>query len=180
MEQLILHKKTGFQNNFPARPIIIRDFRGVLFYSTEGLKPVEFFNLPEGCYFVDTGYFKVLPKPIKSNIMPLPRVQRLMSSPYDFTVNFGENPYKCTIDWKTKSILFDNAFKLKPLPEVYFVLYHEFGHTLYNTEKYADLYAANMMKERGYNDSQIGAAQINALSSMNYDRKEFVTNHLLK
>jgi hypothetical protein len=180
MDQLIIKKKTGFKNLFPTRPIVIRDFRGVLFYSTEGLHPVEYFNLPVGDYFVDAGYFKELPKPIKHKPTPLPRAERVMSAPYDFNIKFEFNPYKCTIDWQKKTITFDDSFKSKPLPEIYFVLFHEFGHQIYNTEKYADLYAANMMRERGYNDTQIGSASIYGLSDQQYTRKNFLINQLIK
>jgi hypothetical protein len=180
VEQLILHRKTGFKNLFPYRPVVIRDFRGIVFYSTEGLKPVEYFNLPEGNYFLDKGDIHLLDKPNPVKIMPMPRAERNMPDPFNFNVQFCRNINKCTIDWETRCIYFDESFKNMSLPNIYFVLYHEFGHKLYTTEKYADLYAANRMLQKGYNYSQIGMAPIEALGTRQLERKTFIINNLLK
>ena len=61
---------------------------------------------------------------------------------------------------------------------IFFILYHEYGHTLYETEKYADMYAANIMLKRGYNLSQIGLSQLTALSSKQFERKNNLISRL--
>lgn len=172
-------KKTGFKNIYPQRPLIIRDFRSKLFYSTEGLKPVEKFNLPRGDYFLDQGEIEALEKPVyfKQAILPYP--QRSFSLPDDFQLTFSNNPNKCTINWITKSITFDNSLKESTLPELYFILYHEYGHAKYIKEKWADLYARNLMIQKGFNPSQVGGAPITALSSQQYERKKYIVNSIL-
>ena len=62
---------------------------------------------------------------------------------------------------------------------LYFILYHEFGHKLFKTEKFADQYAKNMMLKRGYNPLQIVSAQLWGLSSQNYDRKRYIVKHII-
>jgi hypothetical protein len=178
MDQLILKKKTGFKNLMPNNPIVIRDFRGIIFYSTIGLSQVDSFNLPEGSYFIDQGLIKELPAPVQVKYIEMPRAERWMKSPDDFSIYFDENPNKCTIDWETQSITFDNSLKSSPLPNIFFILYHEYGHTLYETEKYADMYAANIMLKRGYNLSQIGLSQLTALSSKQFERKNNLISRL--
>lgn len=178
MDQIILHKKTGFKNLRLSSPIIIRDFRGIVFYSTEGLQPVKEFNLPEGCYYIDLGLIGEISTPVKVKLIEMPTAERWMKSPENFAVYFDDNINKCTIDWEEETIVFDNVFKTRPLPEIYYILYHEFGHSLYLTEKYADMYAANRMLMKGYNMSQIGAAQLSALSHAQYDRKNNLIDRL--
>ena len=178
MDQLILNKKTGFKNLIPHNPVVIRDFRGIIFYSTVGLNEVDSFNLPEGSYFIDQGLIKELLKPVPVTLMEMPRVERWMKSPSNFSIYFDENPNKCTIDWDSESITFDNRLKSSPLPDIFFILYHEYGHALYVTERYADMYAANLMLKKGYNTSQIGMSQLNALSSAQFERKNNLISRL--
>ena len=180
MRKLEIKSKTGFKVTNPNSPVVIRDHRGILFYSTEPLLPrVKEFNLPPGTYFVDTGYFVPMPQPVKNKLVKLPMPERLLPKPSDFEIVFGNNPNKCTIFWKKGYILFDNSFREKPLPQLFFILYHEFGHARYRTEKYADLYAVNCMLSKGFNVSQIGTAPIYSLSDRATDRKEFVIEKLL-
>jgi hypothetical protein len=110
--------------------------------------------------------------------MEMPTAQRWFKNPENFSVYFEENPNKCTVDFDTDSIVFDNSFKLAPLPKIYFILYHEFGHQLYETEAYADMYAANMMLKKGYNMSQIGLSSLESLSSKQYERKNNLIDRL--
>jgi hypothetical protein len=179
MRQLVLKEKTGFKVTNPYEPVIIRDFRGILFYTTEPLLPkVKEFNLPPGTYFVQSGYIQQKSNPVDYKSLRLPPYERNMPVPSDFVVKFGTNPNKCTIFWDLGYILFDNHFKEKPLYEVAFILNHEMGHSKYKTEKYADLFAANEMLKKGYNPSQIGVAPIDSLSEMQYERKRFIVNNL--
>jgi len=178
---IILNRKTGFESLEPKKPIIIRDFRGRIFYDTSELeKPVKRFNIPEGKYSIDSGTLKRLKEPVKFSLSPLPLPERIYPSPYKFKILFGVNPNKCSIIWKKRTILFDNSFKSAPLPSIFFILYHEYGHQLYKTEKYADLFSTNEMLKKGFNNSQIGKAPIVSLSSKQIDRKKFITGHILK
>ncbi len=179
--RLFLDKKTGFEVNDIFKPINIRDFRGVLFYSTEGMTPnVARFNLPAGEYWVDSGNFRALPRPNQVTLSTLPFPERFYPSSDSFKIMFGNNPNKCTIYWNKKLILFDSSFKEKPLSYIDLILFHERGHSLYETEKYADLYATNEMLKKGYNESQIGTAHLETLSSNQYDRKQYINRRIIR
>lgn len=180
MRKLDLTKKTGFKVTDIYKPIVIRDFRGILFYSTEPMLPkVKDFNMPAGTYFVDSGYFVPMPFPVQYHYIKLPIAQRLLKKPSNFDVRFGYNPNKCTIFWDENYILFDDSFREKPLNQLYFILFHEFGHAKYSTEKYADLYAANCMLSMGFNIYQIGSAPVESLSENADSRKIFLVDKLL-
>lgn len=180
MRRLTLGIKTGFTVNDPYKPIIIRDSRGLLFYDTESLLPkVNYFNMPAGSYWVEKGWFSetVLPRVYPLTVLPEP--ERVFEDPTKFEIVFDTNPHKCSIFWDEKVIVFDKSFASKTEPEIYFVLFHEYGHQLYETEKFADLFAANKMKITGFNPSQIGWAQNNSLSDSQDLRKDFLTNKLI-
>ena len=179
MIPLILTHKAGFLNLYPNQLIVIRDFRGKLFYTSEGLRPVAKFNLPEGQYFIDKGKIKMIPF-ITPKLHKLPVPERNLKPPFDFSIVFDYNPNKCSIKWREKIIIFDNELKNYSLPELYFILFHEYSHAIYKTEKYADLLSANLMLKKGFNPSQIGAAPITSLSDKQFYRKKFVVNNLLK
>lgn len=176
MRRLKVNKKTGYIVKDVNVPVIIRDERGILFYSTESLLPkVQDFNLPPGVYYIDSGYFTESKEPRHYKLPRLPQRQRVFySNPKDFAVRFANNPNKCSVNWDTKTITFDNSFKDKPLPEVDFIIYHEYGHRLYGSEEFCDLYASYCMLSIGYNPSQIGYAQIDSLSDRQNKRKEFI------
>lgn len=176
MRKLVLNEKASFSILDKNIPVIIRDQRGVLFYSTESMTPkVERFNLPKGLYFIDSGSFK-RKENFESWPTPyLPPPQRDTGiDPKQFKVSFGDTPHKCVINWKNKTILFDTSFKEKPIPELDFILSHEHGHRFFVTEKFADLYAVTKMLIDGYNPSQTGKAQIDALSDKAYNRLLFI------
>jgi hypothetical protein len=175
-------EKTGFRVKDPFSPIIIRDMRGIMFYNTLALTPkVKHFNLPKGDYLVDNGYFTKMDKPVNYPLYPLPKFERKRKKPYDFKIIFGNNPNKCTVYWYKKLIVFDNALKELPKPQLDFILFHEYAHARYTTEVYCDLMAANYMLTRGYNPSQIRVAPIKTLSDKQIKRKiEFVKLTSLK
>jgi hypothetical protein len=180
MRKLNVDKKTGFVVNDIYKPIVIRDYRGILFYTTEPLLPkVKEFNLPPGTYFVDSGYFSPKTFPVYYPKIKMPFPQRFYKSPYDFKTSFGNNPNKATINWVNKTILFDNSLKECTIPELEFILWHEFGHAYYKDEKAADLYAANKMLDRGFNPSQVGIAP-DTLSDKQDARKMNVLKNLFK
>lgn len=179
MRQINIKKKTGFRVTDPFQPIVIRDHRGIFFYSTEPMLPkVKQFNLPPGTYCVDTGYFSPMAFPVKYDRIRLPFPERILPKPEFFAVSFGNNPNKCTIFWNEKRILFDNQFREKPLYEVFSILFHEEGHHLYKTEKYADIYAANKMLEYGFNPYYTGIAPLASLSNKQIERKNYVVDKL--
>jgi hypothetical protein len=181
MRKLTLTTKTGFRVTEPNKPIVIRDDRFLMFYTTEDILPrCTKFNLPGGTYYIDRGSFVQMKTPVKYKLTKLPSRQRLYPRPWAYKIEFGSNPNKCSILWDLKTILFDNSFKDKPLPEVFFVLFHEYGHALYGDEHLADLYAGNLMKLRGFNPLQIGDAPNNTLSSGQLKRKNIMLNAILK
>lgn len=179
MYPLIATVKTGYKITNPNIPVIIRDNRGILFYTTEEMVPrITSFNLPPGKYLVDSGMFAPMSTPVNFGLLSLPMNQRLLKSPLDFKVIFGNNPNKCSVLWNKDTILFDNSFKEKPLPQVQFILGHEFGHQFYTTEKYCDLFSANRMLKKGYNPSQIGLSPLDSLSEAQYERKKMMVTKL--
>ncbi len=179
MKRLNLGIKTGFRVNDPYKPILIRDNRLILFYETESLLPkVKYFNMPAGSYWVEKGYFSETLFPRIYPLAVLPQPERIMPDPTGFEIIFDSNPNKCSVLWDEKVIIFDTAFRSKPEPEIYFILFHEYGHQMYETEKFADLFAANMMKQKGFNPSQIRGAHDNSLSDQQTERKDFITYKL--
>jgi hypothetical protein len=173
--------KSGFKVNAPSIPIVIRDYRGILFYSTEHLTPkVTQFNLPIGEYLVDSGDFTPMLLPVAYKPIKLPKYERVMKqNPKKFKIQFEENPNKCSVFWGKQLIIFDNSFKDAPLYQIDFILGHEHGHRFYKTESKCDLYAANEMLKKGYNASQIGVSPIESLSERQYDRMETVVDKLI-
>lgn len=176
MRTLSVTKKTGYRIRDVNTPVIIRDWRGVLFYSTEELLPrAKEFNLPAlDCptkYIVESGMFTEREQPVNYNLIPLPDVERVFSDPSKFKILFDVNKNKCTVSWHDEVIIFDNSFKDKPLPELYFVLYHEYAHRYFKTERYVDLLATNYMLIKGFNPAQIGRAHVLSLSDRQNARK---------
>lgn len=193
MRKLVVDKKTGFKIKDFYRPVIIRDERGILFYSTEDLLPrTTEFNLPAGTYFIDSGTFVSMSMPVPYTMIKLPPAQRwFYPSVGNFPVKFINNPNKCSVDWDNRVILFDHSFKEKPLPVIDFILSHEIGHKYYpgqtvvngklenEGECYADWFAANRMIKKGYNPSQIGFAQLDSLSDKQRKRKNLLINKIV-
>jgi hypothetical protein len=180
MRKIVLDKKTGFKNNSPYTPVVIRDYRNMLFYDTNATLPVNQFNLPAGEYWVDSGNIVPMAKPVPYKLLSLPRRERVYPKPYKFKIIFGNNPNKCSIIWEKKVIIFDNSFRDESLPVIEFIRGHEYGHQFYATEKYADWWSANRMLTKGFNPSQIGSAPIASLSDGAFERKQKITNKLIK
>lgn len=182
MRRLFVPVKSGFKITKPELPVVIRDERGLLFYSTEFKAPnVHAFNLPAGTYFVEQGQFGQMANPINYPLMPLPPHERNRPIPKHFKKVWGDKPRaKCQINWDTHTITFDYRLADYTLPEQDFIRFHEYSHAHYQTEKYCDLKAANYMIRKGYNPIQIGASQIDSLSSGQHERKRFLINQLIK
>lgn len=182
--QLNLSEKSTFFVRDKNTPVIIRDKRGILFYSTEPMLPrVERFNLPRGNYIVDSGDFFKSDKFIAWPEPKIPTPERdTKIDPAKFSITVGSTPHKCVINWVKGKILLDKSFLEKPIPEVDFIINHEYGHRFFGrrNEHLCDLFAVIKMLRAGYNPSQTGKGQIDALSgkvkaSM---RKWFIVNKI--
>lgn len=184
MFALNVTKKTGYRLTDVYTPVIIRDKRGVLFYSTESNLPnIKSFNLPPlgEQFFVYSGKFKEMDSPVDYNLIELPSPEIPgMPSPIGFEFIFAPNKHKCTISFQNKTITFDTSFREKSLPDIYFILYHEYGHQFFNTEKWADVFASNAMLVKGFNPEQIARSQVTTLSCHQSHRKEFNVIKLLQ
>lgn len=180
MRDLILENKTGFRSSLPFE---IFEPDGKLFYSsdfTDHIKNGKIleFNLPPGKYKYNGNFIKLnFPVPVKN--ITLPKFERNYKKKR-YEIIWGNNPNKCTIFYNEGIILFDNSLKSKPLYVKYAIYFHELAHHRYKTEKFADLYAAKMMLEKGFNPSQIGLTVLGTLSDTvnNEDRKQSIVNHL--
>ncbi len=164
-------------------PVVICDAKGRHFYSTENIKkPVKAFNLPVGDYQLVKGKIAPLDRMVSYNLSKLPKPERSgRKNPDNFDIEFGDNPNKCSVLWNDEKIIFDKEFaKTLTIPELYFILFHEYGHRLYSTEKLCDLFSSNMMLKKGYNPSQIMKASLSSLHDRNYDRKKFLIYNMLK
>ena len=182
MQKLILEQKTGFSSILPFE---IYDSKGILFYSSDFTDKISKglrlnFNLPFGEYTFN-GNLIQLDEPIKFKKIKLPEHERNFESK-KYKIYFADNPNKCTIyhDKENPRIVFDTAFKDKPLYVKFCIYFHELGHQFYKTEKYADLYAINKAYDFGFNKSQIGLAFIDSLSDKSFKRKHNVIFNLIK
>jgi hypothetical protein len=185
MRKLVVNKKTGLRIKDVYKPVIIRDDRMIIFYSTESMLPdCNVFNLPKGTYFVESGNFESLPSPIPFTLIKLPTGNRFFyPNAGNFPIKIVKNPNKCSIDWERKVILLDESFREKSWPIIDFILSHEIGHKYYgdkpDSEINADLFAANRMIKKGYNPSQIAYAQLDSLSGRQLERKNVLTQKII-
>ena len=184
--------KTGFEIVDPFSPVVINDFRGIQFYTNEDVLPsVKRINLPPfGTFTIVKGVIHKLQNPVNYELQKLQPIQHVYEDPSQFDIVFGNNPHKCTVNFDTRVIFFDNSFRSKTLPVFYFVLYHEYAHRFYGyhvknpklityeerakiiySEKCTDALAYNYMLIKGFNPEQIGRAQTEGLSDNQYNRK---------
>ncbi len=178
MKKLFLENKSGF---VAYSPFTIYEPNGNVFYSSDFTDKIAknkklLFNLPAGKFYLE-GDITKLKKPKIFKDISLPKPERNIPRGR-YKIIFGKNPNKCTIYYKAKLIVFDNAFKDAPLYVKYDIYFHELGHHFYKTEKYADLYAIKKMLDYGFNPSQIGRVKIIALSSTSFQRKKYIINKL--
>lgn len=178
MKKLKVYSKTGFKIIDKNVPVIINDFRGKEFYNNSLVSNPVAFNLPAGDYEVISGRFAPLTKPLEFPLNKLPFPERSLPFPGDFKIEFGNNPNKASIIWPEKRILFDNSMLTRSLPELYFILFHEFAHHVYNTEVFTDRLAENFMLRHGFNPSQTMSSPVLSLSAKQYDRKKDAINRL--
>jgi hypothetical protein len=172
MKFLDLDCKTGFWNT-GNQPIVILDDTHRPFYDTSILENrVIQFNLPAGEYYVFSGKFQQMMSPVNYPLIPLPLKEKHLQNPEHFAINYANNQHTASIHWDENRIILDKSLRSLTLPELFFILYHEYGHRFYNNEKACDAYATNRMLKEGYNPSQIGVSIINTLSDKNVARKE--------
>lgn len=152
------------------KPVIIRDSRGLLFYSTEAMLPdVLRFNLPANFHlFVEAGNFRKRNTPVNFELFKLAKPERKKKeNPRNFRIVFNKNPSQVTVDWGMKTIFFDRSFLEKTIPEIYWALFHECGHRYWDKgeqqEENCDEYAVNCLLKLGFNPSQICHAVMSAL-----------------
>lgn len=178
MIKIVTDCKTGFYN-ISGKEFTIYDGRGVYFYSNKNLdKKNTEFNLPKGVYTTDTELVR-LKKPIKQPVIKLQKPDRnIKINENDFNIVFGKNDCKASVFYATKKILLDNSYKTSTLPELKFLLYHEFGHLKYSDEIQCDLYATKRMLFEGFNLSQCGYASVKLLSNKQNERKMVLIKQL--
>ena len=181
MRNLTISQKTGFQTSLPFE---ILDRWGNIFYSDEFTNEISEgkvlkFNLPKGNYKYD-GYFIKLQNPVSQPVINLPKPDRNYNHGKLYKILFKPNPNKCTIDHVSYTIIFDVRFKEAPVYVIYYIYFHELGHTYYSKEENADLYATKMLLELGFNKTQIALAPFISLSQKNDFRKLLTINSMQK
>lgn len=171
----------------PEIPLIIKDERGILFYSNEGFnRPIKQINLPPfHKLYLEKGTLGKLKHPISYKKIPNRRpIRKLKKNPENFKVIYSENPHKCTVDWSREMMIFDKSFLEKSIPENVWILFHEYGHRYFNRttedEMSCDIFAANKMLEVGYNPEQIGRAILGTISNRNIERKRNLILNLIE
>lgn len=186
MSKIILNEKTGFISDSDRVEIWCNE---APFYNRSKRKNKLSFNLPIGIYDVRYGNIDKLPIPIKYKKVILPKPNSVTNFYGKITIIWQDNPNKCSVSLSggNATFYFDPSFKEYPTFVVIWICGHELAHFLYKgqkqfSEKMCDNYSGNMMKELGYNPSQISAAIELSLSSgyLAKERKKFVTENLLK
>lgn len=139
LKQLDVKQKTGYRN-ITGNPVVLLDERGKIFYDTSELQNrVWEFNLPIGKYYVMLGKIKELPEPLNGGthddykLKDLPKPTRRMDAdPETFELIFAPNPFTATIAWKERVIVLDEKLKECSLPQLTFILRHEYAHRYYD------------------------------------------------
>lgn len=172
-------KKTTFYS--PNKRLKIYDVRGIIFYDSDWVKNFGgYLTMPKGVYNTDNNIWEV-DKKMNRIIPKLPKYERDLKHDFkEFVISFGQNPNKCTINHKEKTIHFDESLRDAPSFQLVFILMHERGHQYYKTEFKADHYAIRQMLIQGYTPIQILLSPLLTLSGGAYDRKRQVFKTILK
>lgn len=152
-------------------PVEIFDDTGAIFYVVKPKKGKAVFNLPKGTYFLKefTRFETKKGKLYQYPMIPLPKKDRNLKRPRKFKLKFGTNPNKATVNLLNGTIFFDQDFyNSLNRTQKEFILAHELGHYFYKggsqkNEQKCDAFACNMLLSKGYNPSQIDAAQKSTL-----------------
>jgi len=145
-----------------------------MFYFNDTTDKHTTFNLPKGKYYTSNTIKETQPR--KYALPNLPPRERKMKMPNHVDIKYGDNPNKASIWLEQRIILLDNAIKRLSKPQIIQIIYHEFGHYYYTTEKYCDLFAARRMLVEGYNPKQIFFSIAGALNDTesSQERKEYI------
>lgn len=191
MRYMSLDAKTGFRNVTGSRVQILDDEMKPFYDSSIVFSKVWEFNLPAGNYYIKEGKIRQRIKPIEYELPKLPPRERyLRSNPEAFPIIYAPNKFTCSVFWDAERspygkqvIVFDPSAQNLSLPELTFMLYHEFGHRYWGdgeiNEAICDAYAKNRMLLEGFNPSQIGNAINHTLSDKNEYRKEILIDSLI-
>lgn len=155
-----------------CRPNIETPFYDFDFSERENINDRRF-NLPVGMYETENdlihSYFK------ESNNFQIPEPEIFRPLPFSFPIIYESNPNKASIDFRKRVITIDPSFIEKPRYDLDFIISHEYGHFIYRTEKFADLYSMKRMLKKGYNKSQIRTAINESLTKQSSNkRKKFI------
>lgn len=183
MEIIKVVKPSSF---FTIEPLTILDKNGNYFYVHPNKEGALIFNLPIGIFFTNNKVYQRDFKAYENSKFDI--VQSLEG--YKLTI--GENPHKCTINLRTKTILMSPMiFNLKYEPAIRFVLGHEGAHTIhggnilkndgslvYNAEAACDNCSKNYMLANGYNPTQIEIST--KITLRDFQRRQCIDNSLTK
>ena len=152
-------------------PVELFDDTGAIFYVVKPKQGKAVFNLPKGTYYLKefTKFDIKKGKLYQYPMIPLPKKDRNLKRPKRFKLKFGNNPNKATVNLIDGTIFFDQDFyNSLNRTQKEFILCHELGHYFYKggsqkNEQKCDAFACNMLLTKGYNPSQIDAAQKSTL-----------------
>jgi hypothetical protein len=135
----------------------------------------------KGTYKIDVDCIKidVLPQTITPLNVTLPPKERDRMKHFKFVYNpdLKGTPAR---NYSIEGVIeYGDAFKALPFPVKLFVLCHEIGHFYYHTEKWADLYAAKIFVDNGYNLST-AIYSLTCVLNTNSARNEDRINSLFK
>ena len=154
MNRVTVTEPTGFKSE--TSPVFIfEEKRGLPFYVHKGNKSGGhfYFNLPKGNYLTENNLVK-LKEPIPCYLPLLPKPEKKGKFPKKAKVEVVINPNKASILIGSHEIFVDEQIAKKPLPVIYYILFHEAGHYLYHDEEKCDTFAIRMMLKRGFNPAQ--------------------------
>jgi hypothetical protein len=93
----------------------------------------------------------------------MPFRQRNRAKPYEIVTNYSLTHTPARIHTFSGRIEVSPQFHTFPIFAQKFIIYHELGHFYYQDEPFADMFAAKMMLEKGYNPTSIMYTLINVL-----------------
>ena len=95
--------------------------------------------------------------------------------PDNFVIEYGLNPNKASVWPEQGRMLLDSSLMEESYATRTFILLHEVGHYYHDTEEECDRFAARMMRNFGFNPSQISEATRSALS--HHSARRHTLNH---
>lgn len=135
----------------------------------------DYFSLPAGQYTVVhyNNYSEVGDHHYEPQFPPHQRIKKFNFKRIVLRENY---PNIASIVYPIGIIILEKNILDSPLPVIEAIINHEKGHIYYEDESLCDTYSSEIMKQKGYNASQIYAAFKNTLFS-NF-RKKHIYNHL--